>query len=372
MVKRIGILTGGGDCPGLNAVIRAVTKDAIHDGREVVGILDGYAGFVENRSRPLLTGDVSGILAVGGTILGTSNTADPFNWPDEPRPGAGAATPGLPPPAPRYTDASRRCLATIEALGLSALVIAGGDGTMTIAARLAALGVPCIGLPKTIDNDVAGTDITFGFQTAVATATDALDRVHTTAASHHRVMIVEVMGRNAGWLALHAGLASGTDVILLPEMPFRLAGVCEAIAARRRAGKRFSIVCVGEGARPQHGSQMLKSASLDPSGVPRLGGIGTALAAEIEAALGVESRCAVLGHVQRGGAPIAADRVLATQFGHHAASLLRQGAFGRMARLHRGELGSVPLDEVAGRQRTVPPDHPLIAAARAVFTTFGE
>jgi phosphofructokinase-like protein len=364
--RRIGLLTGGGDCPGLNAVIRAVTKDALFHGIEVVGFLDGYLGLIEDRSRPLTVDAVSNILTAGGTILGTSNKANPFRFiPDADGP-------------PR--DVSDRCLATCRRHGLEGLVVVGGDGTMTIAADLARLdggNLRIIGIPKTIDNDVRGTDISFGFITAVATATEALDRVHSTAASHHRAMVVEVMGRNAGWIALHAGIASGADIILIPEIPFSIDRVIEVILERRRRGRSFSIICAAEGARPIGGSQVI--ARLDPTSPDpvRLGGIGKVLADEIEArtaAAGraIEARYVVLGHVQRGGPPVPADRVLATQLGHHAMTLLKAGAHARMVGISNGSLTDVDLSVPATGQRLVPTDHPLIAAARSVYTSFGD
>jgi 6-phosphofructokinase 1 len=256
--------------------------------------------------------------------------------------------------------------------GLDVLIVIGGDGTMTTADRLARRGVPCIGVPKTIDNDLVGTDLTFGFLTAVATATDALDRVHTTAASHHRVIAVELMGRNAGWIALHAGVAAAADVILIPEIEFSLESVAASIEARARRGREFSIIAVSEGARPRGGQPMV--ARVDPTSPDpiRLGGVGRFVAERIEAMTGVESRHVVLGHVQRGGPPIAADRVLATQFGWHALELLRAGQTGRMVTMQGLQLGDVALSEPAGRQRKVPPGHHLVAAARSVGVCFGD
>lgn len=360
--KRIGVLTGGGDCPGLNAVIRAVTKDAIYHGIEVIGIRDGFEGLIKDNLTPLGVDDVSNILTVGGTILGSSNRANPQRY----------ATGTNPDGSPRIEDVTDRCMATSERHGLEALVVIGGDGTMTCADPFTRLGLRVIGVPKTIDNDIHGTDVTFGFATAVDIATEALDRIHTTAASHHRAMVVEVMGRNAGWIALHAGLASGSDVICIPEIPFRIDKVCEAIRARGKRGKRFSIVCVAEGAAPADGQRFVERTDPTSPDPIRLGGVARWLAAQIEDCTGIESRYTVLGHVQRGGTPSAADRVLATQFGHHAMELLKRGADARMVAVQHGRLADAPLTEAAGRQRTVPQDHPLIHAARSVYTSFGD
>lgn len=360
-IRRIGVLTGGGDCPGLNAVIRAVTKTAINEhGLEVMGIEDGFEGLIQNRIHPLNAVNVSNILTLGGTILGTNNKVDPFHF--KVRTGDHI----------EKRDVSDRCLEHIAHHHLDALVVIGGDGTMTVADGFAKLGVRCVGIPKTIDNDLVGTDVTFGFGTAAAIATEALDRVHTTAASHHRAMVVEVMGRNAGWLALHAGVASGSDVILLPEIEFHMDRVCDFVRGRSRQGKRFSILCVSEGARWMGGAQVV--AHFDPlSPEPvRLGGIGKQVSDEIERLTGIETRSIVLGHVQRGGTPIAADRVLATLFGNAAIQRLMSGMAERLVVMRGGKIADVPLSEVANRQRTVPADDPLIAAARHVGTCFGD
>jgi 6-phosphofructokinase 1 len=360
--SRIAIVTPGGDCPGLNAVIRAVTRVAIARGLEVVGVLDGFLGLIEDRTTALTDREVSGILTRGGTILGASNKADPRRFCTS-RDAAGK---------PVFEDVTARCLATIERHRLDALIIAGGDGSLAAAMPLIDAGTNCIAIPKTIDNDIQGTDLSFGFLTAVATATEALDRVHTTAASHHRAIAVEVMGRNAGWIALHAGIASGCEVILLPEIPYSLDKVGAAIEARRRRGKRFSVLCIAEGARPAGGEQVVTK--VDPSSPDpvRLGGISRIVAEEIEQRTGIESRYVVLGHVQRGGAPIPADRILATQFGQHAVELFLSGARDRMVALSGLTLADVPIREVAGRQRLVPADHSLIAAARAMSVSFGD
>ncbi|MFG0306952.1 MAG: 6-phosphofructokinase [Phycisphaerales bacterium JB040] len=361
-VKRIGVLTGGGDCPGLNAVIRAVVKDAIYHNIEVLGIEDGFLGLIEDRIRPLTTDDASNILTRGGTILGSSNKANPQKY------AVGKNEDGT----PRFKDLTDVCMTHMEVRGIEALVVIGGDGTMSGAKPFADRGINCIGVPKTIDNDLYGTDITFGFQTAVSVATEALDRVHTTAASHHRVIVVEVMGRNAGWIALNAGVASGSDVILLPEIPFDLDKVCEFCIGRSSKGKRFSIICCSEGAKPKGGEQIVDRVDPTSPDPIRLGGIGKWLADKIEDCTEIESRHVVLGHVQRGGTPVAGDRVLATQFGHHAMHLLKMGKRNRLVVMNGRELGDIEITAAADKQRLVPKDHPLIEAARSVYTCFGD
>jgi 6-phosphofructokinase 1 len=360
--RRVGVLTGGGDCPGLNAVIRAVAKGLFREGVSVVGIEDGYLGLVENRMRELDHAATSDILTLGGTILGTNNTSDPARF----FVGRDAAGNAL------YESRIEQCLAHASAAGIEALVVVGGDGSMTCAQPFAKAGLPVVGVPKTIDNDIEGTDLTFGFQSAVAIATDALDRLHTTAASHHRAMICEVMGRNAGWIALHAGVASGSDVILLPEIPFEFEHVAALVERRASRGRRFTILCVSEGAAPVGGTQVvrrLESHSHDPK---RLGGIGALVAAELELRTKVSTRHVVLGHIQRGGSPIAADRVLGTEFGAQAVRLLTAGRAGRMVAWVGGRVTDVPIEEPAGRQRRVPVGHSLVAAARSVYTSFGD
>ncbi len=359
-LERIGVLTGGGDCPGLNAVIRAVTKAAIDGGLEVVGIEDGYLGLIEDRLRVLSYLDVSGILTRGGTILGACNKANPAayhvrengNW--------------------VVRDIRDRVIETCRARGLDAIVVIGGDGTMSGAADLIERGLNVVGVPKTIDNDLWATEITFGHDTAVTTATEALDKVHTTASSHHRVMVVELMGRYAGWLALHAGVAAGADVILIPEIPFRIEKVAEKCLERNRGGRGFTIIAAGEGAVTvggEHFVDRVDETSPDPI---RLGGVAKYVAEEIEKITGLDSRTIVLGHVQRGGTPTPRDRLLATQFGYHAYELLAAGRFGRVVVQQAGQIDSVPIKDVARKVRTVPKDHPLIQAARAVGTCFGD
>jgi len=362
-LRRIGILTGGGDCPGLNAVIRAVTKSAIHQhGLEVWGIEDGFLGLIRNRLRPIHLRDVSNILTAGGTILGTSNKADPSRF----------AVGYSPDGKPEFKDVTDRVIEHIRERRLDAIVCIGGDGTMAGAAKLVARGIPCVGVPKTIDNDLMHTDITFGFHTAVQTATEAIDRIHTTAASHHRVMCVELMGRNAGWVALHAGVAGGADVILIPEIPYDIDVICEFCVERSLQGKNSTIIAVSEGAKPFGGEVVVNRVVHDSPDPIRLGGISAVLAEEIAKRTHLETRAVILGHVLRGGSPCAADRVLATQLGHAAMKLVADAQFNRMVAVKESRITHVPIEEVAGRQRLVHPGHPLIEAARAVETCFGE
>jgi phosphofructokinase-like protein len=361
-IRRIGVLTGGGDCPGLNAVIRAVTKTAIVQyGIEVLGVEDAYLGLLEDRVRPLAQRDVSGILALGGTILGTTNKVNPMKYlvgHDE----AGK---------PIVEDVSDRAVETCRKHGIDVLVCIGGDGTMAASYGMVKLGIPVVGVPKTIDNDLMCTDITFGFTTAAQTATEALDRIRTTASSHHRIMLVELMGRNAGWLTLHAGLAAGADVILIPEIPYDLNAVCGACTERKQSGKRFTIVTVSEGARPIDGEQVGVLTD-DPVEPLRLGGIAERLARQVADRTGMETRATILGHVQRGGTPCAYDRVLATHFGHAALHLAATGEWNRMVAWQDGVITAVPLEQVAGKQRLVPHHHPLVTVARHLGVSFGE
>jgi phosphofructokinase-like protein len=358
--KKVGILTGGGDCPGLNAVIRAVSKSLIGQyGLEVMGIEDGFEGLVESRIRPLTYDNVSGILQTGGTILGTSNKADPFHYPQKE---SGELV---------LKDLSDRALANADLAGLDAVVCLGGNGSMTIARDLQVKGLRIVGVPKTIDNDLWGTDVTFGHDSAVSVAAEAIDRIHTTAQSHHRVMIVEVMGRFAGWLALGAGIAGGADVILIPEIDYDLEAICRKFVQRREHGRRFSIVCVAEGAKPVGGQLVARQMAEGSPERIRLGGIAVKLGEDIEKLCGLETRATILGHLQRGGTPTAFDRVLATRFGVAAAEMVARGEYGRMAALRGEEIVSIPLDEVAGRTKHVPLDSQLLKAARAVGTNVG-
>jgi len=359
--KRIAVLTGGGDCPGLNAVIRAVAKKAMldHD-MEVIGVEDGYLGLIENRCRELSYQDVSGILTLGGTILGTSNTANPYRH--AVREGGKLS----------LKDVSKTAIRNLKKLGVLCLVCIGGDGTLAIGHRLQEDGVNVVGVPKTIDNDLRGTDITFGFDSAVAVATEGIDRIHTTAQSHHRVMIVEVMGRTAGWLALHAGVAGGGDVILIPEMPYDVEAVAERVTQRAKTGKRFSIIVVSEGAKPQGGEVTVRRVVKESTIAVRLGGIGFVLGEQIENITGLITRAVVLGHLQRGGSPTPFDRVLATRLGAKAVDLIQDGDFGHMVGVRGSKLVKVPLTKVAQGPRNVSQNEPLIAVARSVGTSFGD
>ncbi len=357
-LKRIGVLTGGGDAPGLNAVIRAVTKSAVNAGVECIGLEDSFDGLIfPERSRLLTPADVTGILRLGGTILGTTNRGNPFAYP--------VATSSGP------VDYSDRCVENFKALGLDGLVVIGGDGTLAIAYELHKRGVPMVGVPKTIDNDIVGTTMTFGFETAVEFATDAIDRLHSTAEAHHRVMVVEVMGRYAGWIALHSGIAGGADVVLIPELPYDLDKIAEHINARERWGARFSIVVAAEGAHPAGGERVIQSAATADK-VERLGGIGERIARQLEPLTNKECRHVVLGHLQRGGSPTAYDRMLATRLGSFAFELMQQGTFGVMAALHPPDVVPVPIEEVVGRTRTVPPDSDIVRAAKNVGICFGD
>jgi ATP-dependent phosphofructokinase / diphosphate-dependent phosphofructokinase len=363
MAKRIGILTGGGDCPGLNAVLRAAGKTLLGRGLEVVGFEDGFLGVMEKRFRVLRNSDLSGILSTGGTILGTSNRDNPFAW--KPR------TPEFKDAA--NTDCSDQVVALARELQLEGLIVIGGDGSLSIADRLVReKNIRCIGVPKTIDNDLSATDVTFGFDTAVAIATICIDRLHSTAMSHHRVMVVEVMGRYAGWIALFAGVAGGGDVILLPELPYRMEVVNQTLLERSTTGKRFSLVVVAEGAKAADGDLVVNKVVKDSPDPLRLGGIGQMLVNQIEDATGLEARVSVLGHLQRGGSPTAHDRLLATEFGARAARLAMEGGWDQMVAFRGGQYASVPLSDAVRQLKRVPLDHSLITAARSVGTSFGD
>jgi 6-phosphofructokinase 1 len=360
-LRRIGVLTGGGDCPGLNAVIRAVVKTAAFDhGIDVVGIIDGYAGLIRDRVRPLTTEDVGGILALGGTVLGSSNRDDPFRVPVEED---GRRT---------YRDLSEQALKTARHHGLECVIVVGGDGSLSIARDLSGRGVRLIGVPKTIDNDLAATDVTFGFDSALAIATEAVDRLHTTAMSHHRVMVLEVMGRYAGWIALQAGMAGGGDVILIPEIPFEISCVAGVIRERRYRGRDFAIVVVAEGAKPKGGDLLVAKTVEDSTDPIRLGGIGNWVAAELERHLEMETRATVLGHLQRGGVPTAFDRILGTRFGCKAVEAAVAGEDGVMVALRGREITTVDLRDAVAEIRRVDPHGELAAAARSVGTSFGD
>jgi 6-phosphofructokinase 1 len=360
-IKKIGILTGGGDCPGLNAVIRAVTKSSLENyGWEVFGIEDGYAGLIEKRGHELTQVQVSGILTLGGTILGTSNRADPFKVP---------VVKGT---KVRFEDHSNQAIEHFRQWGLDVLVAVGGDGTLSIANQLCRKGIPVVGIPKTIDNDLSGTDYTFGFHTAVSICTEAIDRLHTTAAAHHRVMILEVMGRNAGWIALHSGSAGGADIILIPEVPYSMGSVCKAVKKRAQHGKKFSLVVAAEGAKEKGGKVIEKKSDLKNPYPVKLGGIGKYLEEQIEKCTGLETRSASLGHIQRGGSPVPADRNLGTLFGTHAVELIHQQKWGQMVCVQGSIVRSIPIEQAVNKLKLVTPDNALVKASEAVGISFGK
>jgi len=328
---KVGILSGGGDAPGINAVIRAVVRKGIqYYGYEIVGVRDGWRGLLESEFLPLDLKAASGILPRGGSILGTSRT-NPF----------------------KYEKGWEKILKNAEKAGIEAVVVIGGEDTLGVAHKMTELGLKCVGVPKTIDNDLAGTDYTFGFNTAVAIATEALDRLHTTAEAHHRVIILEVMGRYAGWIALEAGLAGGADAILIPEKPFDLNEVCEYIRRREKRGRNFSIIVVAEGAKPKGKTEIVYGESVDEFGHVRFGGVGYYIGKEIEKRMGIETRVVVLGHLQRGGSPTAFDRILATRYGVAAIDLVHEGTFGCMVALKGNKIVPVLLKDVAGKRKTV-------------------
>lgn len=352
---RVGVLTGGGDCPGLNAVIRAVTKGLIlqYDA-EVIGIEDGWQGLIEQRIMPLSYRDVSGILTRGGTILGTSNKANPFSYYKR-----------------GNADVSAEVVKYYRSIGLDAIVVIGGDGTMSAANGLSKLGLNMVGVPKTIDNDLMATERTFGFDTAVSIVTEAIDRLHTTAQSHDRVMIVETMGRYAGWIALYAGVAGGADIILIPEVQYQIDEIVRVCRERESGGQNFTIIVIAEGARTVDGELTVMQKVAESPDPIRLGGVGKVLEAELQERIHSEVRTTILGHMQRGGTPTSFDRNLATAFGTYAASMVADQQFGRMVAMQGNRLTSVPFDQVANKTRQVPPDNPMIAAALGVGTSFG-
>jgi 6-phosphofructokinase 1 len=360
MNKRIGVVTGGGDCPGLNAVIRAVAKASARRGWECVGILGGYEGLLEPRRTILLDYQtLSGLLTRGGTILGTANRGkfsakvghgETRQLPNELRDGVKSG---------------------MDALGLSALVAIGGDGTLSITQQLFEYGIPVVGVPKTIDNDLEGTLFTFGFDSAVSSATDALDRLHTTAESHSRVMVLEVMGRYAGWIALYAGITGGADVILIPEIPFTYESVCAKIQEREKLGKAFTIIIAAEGAREKDGS-FVTSGAQTKTGEARLGGIGAIVSAEVEKRTGKESRACVLGHLQRGGSPTTFDRALCSIFGATAVELVAAGDFGKMVAFTGPQVSAIKLSDAVGKLKTVRLDGNLVRTARALGICLGD
>jgi ATP-dependent phosphofructokinase / diphosphate-dependent phosphofructokinase len=356
MVKTVAVVNGGGDAPGLNAVIRGATRAAIRvHGMKVIGITNGFDGLIWPEGVMELTDDsVSGILPRGGTILGTTNRGNPFAYRSTE---AGKEV---------VHDYSEMCMENARRLGIDAFIVIGGDGTQHIAFDFARRGLKIVGVPKTIDNDLSATDVTFGFDSAIVVATEAIDRLHTTAESHHRVMLIEVMGRDAGWIALHSGIASGADIILLPEIPFTFGAVCEAVKKREIWKKRYSLIVVAEG---------VKLPERDPGGKPVLrseAGVANSIASVLREMLGKEIRVTVLGHVQRGGSPTPFDRILGTRMGVHAADLVARGEFGRMVCLRGNKIESVPLEEALAEIKFVDPKSEIVYAARAVGTTFGD
>ncbi len=360
MTKRIGILTSGGDCPGLNAVIRGAVKSSQQLGYECVGFLRGYEGLVDPVTYKLLNSkNTSGILNQGGTILGSTNK------------GRFVARSGVDNREELDIELLAGVQATVEQLNLQGLVCIGGDGSLAIAQQFHEFGIPVVGVPKTIDNDLSATAYTFGFDSAVACATDALDRLHTTAAAHDRVMVLEVMGRHAGWIALHSGIAGGADVILLPEIAWSFDGVCQKIIEREQQGKHFTLVVVAEGAHLPDGAMVTRERRSENRQVA-LGGIGNVVAAEIQTRLGRETRCVVLGHLQRGGPPTTFDRVLATQFGAFAVGLLHRREFGRMVCFNPPAIESVWITDAVSKLRTVEPNSSAVQAARALGISFGD
>jgi len=361
MVKKIGVMTGGGDCPGLNAVLRAVVKTAmVKYGYEVIGFKDGYRGLVLNDYIQFKSGDVSGILDKGGTILGTSNRDNPFKFRVE---NNGKVN---------YVDMSDKAIENVNALGIDCMVLIGGDGTLTSARDFARKGLNVVGVPKTIDNDLSATDTTFGFMTAVDTATEAIDKLHSTAESHHRVMILEVMGRYAGWIALEAGIAGGADVILIPEIPYDISKVTDKILERKIEGKHFSIVVVAEGAKALDGKMIISEMDENCPDPIKLGGVGNKVAAEIEKLAGIETRVTVLGHLQRGGRPNPFDRVLSTRYGVKAVETVNEEKFGTMVGLRGREIVAESLEEAVGKLKTVPPDGELVGIAKSLGVSFGD
>ena len=358
LITRLGVLTGGGDAPGLNAVIRAVVKASANAGIECIGLEDSFDGLIEpGRSRALTPRDVTGILRLGGTILGTTNRGNPFAYPVSTSDGT--------------RDYSDRVCEMFHLMGLGALVVIGGDGTLAIAHQFRDRGVPIVGVPKTIDNDIVGTTNCFGFDTAVAFATDAIDRLHTTAEAHRRILVVEVMGRYAGWIALYAGVAGGADAILIPEIPFDISAVAQRLRERDHWGAKFSIVVVAEGAAPRGGTRALIQEAHDGY-VERLGGMGAQVCEALARETGKETRSVVLGHLQRGGAPTSFDRILATRFGGKAVELIQKQEFGTMVAFAPPDIVARRLEDVVGRTKTVPHDFDLLMTAKALGVTFGD
>ena len=359
MTKKIALLTGGGDCPGLNAVIRAVVKSSLNQGWKVYGVLQGFSGFLEPESKIIEMNEesVRGIIHIGGTILGTTNRANPFEYVED----------------GETKDVSSRVKENFEKLGLDALICIGGDGTLSIANKFSQMGVPVIGIPKTIDNDLASTVITFGFDTAVNNATDALDKLHSTAESHERVIVVELMGRYAGWITLNAGVSGGADVILIPEIPFTMESVCKKIESRYQNGRNFAIVAVAEGAKPQGRDEVFaESEGEEGRQEVLLGGIGEWVAKEIRSRTKRDTRTLKLGHLQRGGTPTTFDRLLSTRFGAAAVRLIEEKNFGTMVALDPPNVIPVPLEEAIRNNKQVEPDSDVVISARQIGISFGD
>lgn len=355
MARKIGVLTGGGDCPGLNAVIRAVVKCAVFNHHsEVIGIELGFDGLLKQRTIPLTLDTIRGILPKGGTLLRTTNRGNPFAYPSADDPN-------------RCEDRSQQLVENFRKLGLDGLIVIGGDGTLKIADALGKMGVPIVAVPKTIDNDLGATDFCFGFMTAVDTATDAVDRLHTTAESHNRVMILEVMGRNAGWIALYAGMAGGADIILIPEIEYSPAEIVKTIEERRSFGSEFDIIVVSEGAKRVGGEEVYAHKA---SG--RLGGVAYQVAGDIQQHIDMEIRVTILGHVQRGGSPIAFDRLLATRFGKTAMDLVAEGQFGNMVAFRSGVIVAVPIASAVSNLKLVEPDGEMVRTAMGMGISFGD
>lgn len=360
MTKKIAVLTGGGDCPGLNAVIRAVVRTAAHYDLEVIGVKDGFKGAVEGEFWPLGLKDASGILPRGGTILGTSNRDNPFAYSVQVN---GQMV---------QEDRSDLVIRNLAGIGAETLIVIGGDGSLNIALELSRKGLKVVGVPKTIDNDLMATDFTFGFQTAVETAQEALDKLHTTAESHHRVMVLEVMGRYAGWIALYSGIAGGADVILIPEIPYDIDKIAEAVNDRKDKGKKFSIIVAAEGAKPAGGEMVVERTIEGRTDPIKLGGIGAKVARDLEGLIGLETRVTVLGHIQRGGSPNTYDRVLATRYGVAAVDAVMGQKYGQMVALQGADIVTVPLEDAVNHLKKVPLDDPVLLTARKLGLYFGD
>ncbi|KFD41820.1 6-phosphofructokinase [Peptococcaceae bacterium SCADC1_2_3] len=360
-IKTIGLLTGGGDAPGLNAIIQAIVKVAVGEYKlGVIGFLNGFGGLIKNQARELSLDDVVGILPRGGTILGTTNRDSPFHYPV------------IKEGKRVYVDVSDRVFENIAIQEVDALIVIGGDGSLAVAKGLHQKGLPVVGVPKTIDNDLKDTDQTFGFDSALTTATEALDKLHTTAESHHRVMVLEVMGRYAGWIALFAGMAGGADVILIPEIPYDIKKVVDKINRREQDGKKFSIVVVAEAAKPLGGEVVVKKRVEDSFEPIRLGGVGNLVGEQIETITGKETRVTVLGHLQRGGSPTAFDRILAIRYGIKAVNMVMEGRFGEMVCLKGNTISSVPFAESAGDRHQIPLNCDLLLDARQLGVCLGD